>query len=95
MVITELRARVEEDRRADLQSTFSSFPKLPTQILSSSLLQDHQDPAIWKIVTVWQSAEALEEYKSSVETPGGVLMFRSVGAEPEFTLFNVRHTSAH
>ena len=32
-------------------------------------------------------AEAPDSYRASVDTPGGVLMFRSAGAEPVLTVF--------
>jgi hypothetical protein len=39
---------------------------------------------------IWQSPEALEEYRSS-GMPGGVQMFRSVGAEATEEEFDVAH----
>ena len=35
------------------------------------------------------SREALAEYRRSVEVPGGILIFRSVGAEPTLSIFEV------
>src|SRR5262249_61269337 len=37
----------------------------------------------------WRYREALEEYRRSVETPRGVLLFRVVGAEPLLMMFEV------
>jgi len=37
---------------------------------------------------VWRR-EALDEYRRSVETPGGVLRFRAAGAEPTLSIFDV------
>ena len=54
----------------------------------SFLVQDIADPTLWRIITLWESREALEEMRKQ-GTPGGVLMFRSVGTEPELTIFGV------
>ncbi len=39
--------------------------------------------------TVWRSADDLDAYRMSVETPEGVRMFRAVDAEPALTVFDV------
>lgn len=40
-------------------------------------------------MTSWQSREGLQEYRESVATPEGVLVFRAVGAEPTLAIFDV------
>jgi hypothetical protein len=44
---------------------------------------------LWKILSVWKSREALDEMRNSGETPTGVLMFRSAGADPQLSIFDV------
>jgi hypothetical protein len=88
MVVTMLEANVPQERQGDLRSAFDgSGEALPPPIRESFLLRG--DGEACRIVTVWTSREALDEYRASVETPGGVLMFRSVGAEPTLTIFDV------
>ena len=41
-----------------------------------------------------QSRAALEEYRKSVATPGGVMMFRSVGVEPALSIWEVVESGA-
>jgi hypothetical protein len=55
-------------------------------------LQSTSDTTLWRAVAIWKSREGLEEYRRSVKTPGGVLLFRGVGAEP--TLF-ILEVAAH
>jgi heme-degrading monooxygenase HmoA len=55
----------------------------------SFLVQGADDPALWRVVTVWHSRDALAAYRRSVEVAGGVLMFRAVGAEPVLAIFDV------
>ncbi len=89
MIVTMLEAPVEEDQSDGLVSRFQAAGgSLPSFIIESSLLRA-ADTDMWKMVTVWESREALDGYLASVETPEGVLMFRAAGAEPARTVFEV------
>ena len=95
MIITILDGHVDPGKFQDFQDSFAKgVASIPSQILHSFLLQDSSDPTHWQINTVWKSREALNEYRSSVDTPEGVVMFRSVGTEPILTIYSVpMHTS--
>lgn len=58
-------------------------------MLQSYLIQNVSDPTQWRIVSLWSSREALDAYRRSVETPGGLEIFRAAGAEPALSIFNV------
>lgn len=53
------------------------------------LAQDTTDRTLWRGISIWRSRAALEEYRRSVKTPGGVAMFRAVGAEPALSIWSV------
>lgn len=90
MVITMLEATIPEDYWPSLQRTYDAgVERLPSQITETFLLHDTADRTVWRIVTVWRSREALDEYRRSVDVPGGVAMFRSVGVEPTLRIFDV------
>lgn len=90
MVITILEAHVAETNWSAFQSDFKARTvELPPQMIRTYLLQDTADPTLWRIVSVWESREALNEMRNSGETPTGVIMFRSAGAEPKLSIFNV------
>ena len=90
MVITILEAHVQPARWSDFQNDFRERTKhLPPQMLQTFLLQDTSDQTLWRIVSVWKSREALNEMRNSGETPTGVLMFQSAGAEPKLSISNV------
>jgi len=92
MIVTMLEAQVVEESADELISSFrAGTDSLPTPIRESFLLRESGTES-WRIVTVWESQEALDGYQASVDTPGGVLMFRSVGAEPVLKVFE---TEAH
>jgi heme-degrading monooxygenase HmoA len=89
MVVTMLEARVEKDQADLLVGQFGAAGgSLPPFILESFLLHDANSD-MWRILTVWASQDALDQYRASVETPEGVGMLRSAGAEPTLTVFEV------
>lgn len=96
MVITMLEASLSEDQAALLSESFEvGASPLPPAIRESYLLREIEGDRS-RIVTVWESQEALAEYRASIETPGGVLMFRSAGAEPTLSIFRVAsHATTH
>ena len=95
MVITKLEAPVSEEQAAGLVDEFGSTgDALPPFIVESFLVRAAESD-LWRIVTVWASRDDLDEYRTSVETPEGVRMFRSAGAEPTLTIFDVAAHAAH
>jgi quinol monooxygenase YgiN len=90
MVITILEAHVDADRWSAFAQDFKErSAELPPQMVQTFLMQDIADKTLWRILSVWKSREALEEMRNSGETPTGVIMFRSAGAEPKLSIFNV------
>ncbi len=89
-VMTVLEARVSAERAQELVQIFSrSAGRRPPQMLSMYLVQGEADPTLWRAISVWRSRAALEEYRRSVTTPGGVAMLKAVGAEPVLTIWSV------
>lgn len=92
MIATVLEARVAPARHQDLVEEYRARTAgLPAGMVVTYLLHDVADPELWRIVTFWSSREALEAMRASTATPGGVLIFRAAGAEPELTVFDVAH----
>ncbi len=87
MVVTMLEAEVEAERAGDLESAFAreTAGPMPPGLVRSYLLRG----TTWRIVTLWESREALEAMRASGETPAGVRMFREAGAEPTLAVFEV------
>ncbi len=90
MVITILEAQVTAEKTAELVTTYQeAVRQLDPGIVQTFLLQSAKDPALWQIVTHWESRQALEAMRQSGETPRGVLVFRAAGAEPRLSVFSV------
>jgi hypothetical protein len=95
MVVTMLEAAVDEDHTGLLIEKFTAGgDSLPPSILESFLLHDAGTGA-WRIVTIWTSREALDGYRTAVETPEGVRMFRAAGAEPALSVWEVAAHADH
>jgi heme-degrading monooxygenase HmoA len=92
-VATTLEARVAEGEWARLRGAYEELvaQPLPPGLRETFLLQDRSDPETWRIVSVWESDEAIEAMRSA-GTPGGVLVFREAGAEPRLTVATVTAT---
>ena len=70
MVITVLEAHVNAENAALLRDAYAAkLGRLPPQMVRTFLLQGTADETLWQIVSVWKSREALEEMRSSGETP--------------------------
>ncbi len=88
--MTVLEARVPADQWSKLQQLFEAgSERLPPQMVRTLLVQSASDPQLWRGNSIWHSAEALQQYRASVETPEGVLFFRAVGTEPSLSRFAV------
>jgi hypothetical protein len=91
MVMTILGAQVPAEKWSEMVSMYQEGGRhKPPQLVQGFLVQDSADPTRWRTVCIWQSPEALEEYRAS-GMPGGVQMFRSVGAEATEEEFGVAH----
>jgi quinol monooxygenase YgiN len=89
MVVTMVEGHVDQDREGDLLAAFSAAGEsLPSAIVESFLLKA-EDSNAWRIVSVWRSREELDSYRASVETPGAIRIFRSVGVEPFVKVFDI------
>ncbi len=95
MIITMLEAVVDHDRTHLLEDEFRrATADLPEDILESFLLRGTEG-GTWRIVTVWSSAAALQAMRRTAEVPEGVRMFRSAGAEPTLSIFEVPVHASH
>jgi hypothetical protein len=82
MLITAIEARVPEDRVGELERAYrEGLSSMPSAIVETFLARDLMDPTIFRIVTVWESREALVASRASGQKPKGLQIFEAVGAE--------------
>lgn len=89
-VITILEGSVSEKNWRKLEDAYGmQAATLPPGLLRTFLLQSKTEPALWRIISLWESMEAVQAMKAASETPGGVLVFRHAGSEPKLMIFDV------
>lgn len=90
MVMTILEAKVTKDNWPALEQAYQQGAQSKDAgIVQSFLIHSAKEADLWRILTLWQSREALEAMRQSGETPRGVLMFRAARAEPTLSIFEV------
>jgi heme-degrading monooxygenase HmoA len=90
MVMTILEAHVAADKTTMLEAAYKqAIERLDAGIAQTFLVRDSKDSSVWRIVTLWESREALEAMRRSGETPRGVTIFRTADAEPILSVFDV------
>jgi hypothetical protein len=90
MLMTVLQANIEPENWAALKDAYKAGTRhLPEQMTESFLVQSNEDPTLWRGIAIWRSRAEFEEYQHTVDTPGGIWMFRAAGAEPTLTIFDV------
>jgi hypothetical protein len=90
MILTVLEGRISPDRQDDLKAAYRAAADgpFPRGLVRSTLLREAADPSVWRIATLWESAEALQAMRGT-GTPRGVQIFRAAGAEPSTSFMDV------
>lgn len=89
MVITILEAHVAPKKWSALREAFQNAINTPEPgLLKTYLVQNNREDTMWRIITLWESREALVAMRSA-GTPRGVLIFREGEAEPSLGVFDV------
>ncbi|MBI4092640.1 MAG: antibiotic biosynthesis monooxygenase [Candidatus Kerfeldbacteria bacterium] len=91
MVITTLEAELSPEQGKQITAAYNKQTSAlgGAQAPLESFLVQQRDANVWRIITVWESREALEAMRTSGETPRGIVIFKAVGAEPKLSLFDV------
>jgi heme-degrading monooxygenase HmoA len=89
MFVTIVEAQVELVREADLRTAWeeATASTLPAGFIESSLLRT--EDGVWRIVTVWESEDAVSAMRASGERPAALVVFDRAGAEPSISMSTV------
>jgi len=91
MVMSILEGDLSSDKAAKLEANFADGVKtLEPGIVQTFIIKNASK---CKIITLWESREALVAMKSK-GTPKGVLMFRYAGVEPALLVYDVVNSAA-
>jgi quinol monooxygenase YgiN len=90
MLITVLTGSVSKENVEVLKKRFAQeIRHAPQGLLQTYLIQSHEKPNCWKIITIWRSQEAYEQAHTEKLTETCVQMFCEAGSTPERTVFSV------
>jgi len=87
-ILSIVEARVNEAQWKTLREGYEKVDRqsLPTSLINSCLVQDIKEPELWRIVTIWESLEAMSEYRKSVDTPAWILVFEAANVTPDLII---------
>ena len=92
MVITTVEGAVEVARERDLLEAWARATAegaLPPGFVESFLVRS-MEGTTWRVITVWESMEALQAMRAAAGTPPAIAMFRAGGVEPALSIWDVR-----
>jgi hypothetical protein len=89
MFVTIVEGVVDVEREADLRSAWDKGTSgdLPAGLVGSMLLR--AEDSTWRIVTSWESKDAVMAMRASVEKPTALLVFEQAGSEPSVSMWTV------
>jgi heme-degrading monooxygenase HmoA len=88
LFVTIVEGVVEAAREGDLRSAWADkTAALPAGFIESSLLR--AENGTWRIVTVWESQEAVMAMRVSGEPPAALIMFEQAGSKPSVSMWTV------
>lgn len=91
MFITILRGQVAHENWVRLQLHYDKLVNsLPEGLLDTYLIQSHEQPTLWEIITIWKNEEAFEKGRAQKKTEAAELLFCDSGSIPEIQSFQVR-----
>ncbi|HEU5347225.1 MAG TPA: antibiotic biosynthesis monooxygenase [Ktedonobacterales bacterium] len=90
-IMTVLEGHIASEHWAALTEGFARIStERPSELLTSYLVQNTTDPTLWRTVGVWSSQQAFDDFRSSVQAPPPLVLFRSLGAEPALAIFEIK-----
>jgi heme-degrading monooxygenase HmoA len=89
MFVTIVEGAVEPGRERDLRSAceVTAAGALPAGFIESSLLRTAD--GTWRVVSVWESKEAVIAMRASGEPPAAPVMFERAGSKPSVSVWTV------
>ena len=89
MFVTMVEGAVDDSREGDLRSAWDerALGELPTGLVESYLMR--AEDGVWRIVTIWESKEAVMAMRAIVDKPTAILIFEHAGSRPSVSMWNV------
>ena len=89
MIVETVEGPVGYEQWERLTERFvETFQGFFPQAQESYLVQDKDAEYRWRIITVWRSLQAYDEYRKSSNVAAGVQVFRAIGTDPAYHVSN-------
>lgn len=90
-VMTIVEGRISEERSKGFEAAYGVLRAgvLTPGLRMSFLARDAADSMFYRIITVWESREALDRMPSNAEVPATIALSRSVGVEPQLRVHDI------
>ncbi len=90
-VMTVVEGRVPILRAGDFEAAYASVKDQvkPPGWKRSMLLRDTKEEGLYRVSTLWETREALDEMRKSTSVPVAIALFRNVGVEPNLRIFEI------
>jgi quinol monooxygenase YgiN len=90
-VMTVVEGKLPKSKMRELELSYSALrdqPK-PRGLMMSMLLRDASEEGLYRISTLWQDRQSLDEMRKVNKVPAAVALFKSQGVEPTVRIFDV------
>ena len=90
-VLTVVEGKIPKTKTHEFLAMYASVrdQAKPPGWKRSMLLRDTNEEGLYRISTLWDSREALEQMRKNAPVPFAVQIFRTHGAEPSVRIFEV------
>ena len=90
-VMTVVEGKIPRTKTHEFLAMYASVrdQAKPSGWKRSMLLHDTSEEGLYRISTLWDSREALEQMRKNTQVPFAVQIFRTHGAEPNVRVFEV------
>jgi hypothetical protein len=91
MFVTILRGHVAQEHWERLRQQYErQIKSIPDGLMETYLVQGHEQPTLWQVLTFWQSEEVYEGARGQKKMTACETIFYDAGAMPERSCFQVR-----
>ncbi len=90
-VMTVVEGKIPKTKTQEFLAMYASVKDQtkPPGWKRSMLLHDTTEQGLYRISTLWDSREALDQMRKNTKVPFAVQIFRTHGAEPNVRIFEV------
>ena len=92
MFVSIVQGQVAQENWERLRQQYErKTHSIPDGLMETFLVQGHEQPTLWQILTFWQSQEIFEQARGQKKTAACEMIFLNANSVPERTCFQVRY----